>query len=136
MPIPIIPVLAALIKNKQGEFLIARRKTALSNGGKWEFPGGKLLAGETPEECLAREIKEEMGIDIDVLNPFHIVNHSSQTKSILLIAYTCNYNGGKIALRDHDQIAWVEPAQAIKYHLSEADKPIAEKLGQAKWRAK
>jgi len=133
MPNPIIPVLAALIKNKKGEFLIARRKVALSNGGKWEFPGGKLLANETPEECLAREIKEEMGIDVEVLNPFHIVNHPSQAKSILLMAYLCNYNSGEIELRDHDRIVWVIPDHAIKYDLSDPDKPIAKKLGQEKW---
>lgn len=127
---PIIPVLAALIKNKKGEVLLARRKAVLSNGGKWEFPGGKLLVGESPEQCLAREIKEEMGIDIEVLNPFHIVNHSTQGKSILLIAYLCDYNGGEITLRDHDQIVWAKHEQAIKYDLSEPDKPIAEKLGQ------
>ncbi len=128
--IPFIPVLAALIKNEKGEFLIAQRKTALSNGGKWEFPGGKLLIPETPEECLIREIKEELGFDIIVLNPFQLVNQSYPDRSILLIAYLCRYQGGQLRLRDHDQIAWVSPHLLMNHDLSEPDKPIAKKLNE------
>ena len=91
--IPFIPVLAALIENPKGEFLIARRRSDLSDGGKWEFPGGKLRYSETPEECLRREIKEELGLDIIVRNPFQIINQSYPEKSILLIGYLCNHKG-------------------------------------------
>ena len=126
--IPFIPVLAALIKNGKGQFLIARRKEVLSNGGKWEFPGGKLRFSETPEECLRREIKEELGMDIVVLNPFQLVNQSLSDKSILLIAYHCDYKGGKIKLKDHDQIKWIDPGSFAEHDLSDPDKPIAQKL--------
>ena len=127
---PFIPVLAALIKNKKGEFLIAQRKSTLSNGGKWEFPGGKLLISESPEECLTREIKEELGFDIIVLNPIKIVNQPYSERSILLIAYLCSHQGGQLNLRDHDQITWTKPHLLMDYDLSEPDKPIAQKLDQ------
>lgn len=127
--VPIIPVLAALIQNEKGEFLVARRKAALSNGGKWEFPGGKLHAGETPEKCLSREIKEELGLEISVQSPFHIVNEAYSERSILLISYLCRYHGGELILRDHDEVAWVDPKRLTKIDLSKPDIPIAEKLG-------
>jgi 8-oxo-dGTP diphosphatase len=126
--IPFIPVLAALIENRNGEFLIAKRKSDFSNGGKWEFPGGKLKLSETPEECLRREIKEELGIDIIVQNPFHIINQLYLDKSILLIAFMCQHKGGELRLKDHDQINWVEPNILLDYELSEPDKPVAQRL--------
>lgn len=125
---PFIPVLAALIKNDKEEYLIAKRKAILSNGGKWEFPGGKLLAGEVLEECLKREIKEELGIEIIVKDPFQIVNQQFQERSILLISYLCEYVSGEIFLKDHDRIEWIKPDLIINYDLSEPDKPIASKL--------
>jgi len=128
--IPFIPVLAALIKNENGEFLIAKRKSDLSNGGKWEFPGGKLRFSETPEECLKREIKEELGIDIIVLNPFQIVNQSLYNKSILLIAYLCSYEGGELRLKDHDLVKWINPNLLMEHELSEPDRPISLKLAE------
>jgi 8-oxo-dGTP diphosphatase len=125
---PFIPVLAALIKNNKGEFLIARRKPMLNNGGKWEFPGGKLQLGEVPEDCLTREIKEELGIEIKVEGSFRIVNQSYSKRSILLISYFCEYVSGDINLKDHDQIEWVRSDLLMQYDLSEPDKPIAAKL--------
>jgi 8-oxo-dGTP diphosphatase len=128
--IPFVPVLAALIKNENDEFLIAKRKSALSNGGKWEFPGGKLRFSEAPEECLRREINEELGIDIIVRIPFQIVNQSYPDKSILLIAYLCSYEGGELKLKDHDQAKWIRPSFLMDHELSEPDKPIALQLAE------
>lgn len=125
---PIIPVLAAIIRDEAGRVLAARRKPHLSNGGKWEFPGGKLFSGESPEQCLAREIREEMGIEIEVLEPFHLVNFSYPEKSILLIGYVCRFAGGNWHLTDHDQIRWVEKNSLGEYDFSAADLPIVEKL--------
>lgn len=125
---PIIPVLAAIIRDESGRVLVARRKIHLSNGGKWEFPGGKLFPGESPEQCLAREIREEMGIEIEVLEPFHLVNFTYPEKSILLIGYICRVTGGNWHLTDHDQICWVEKGSLREYDFSAADLPIVEKL--------
>lgn len=124
----IIPVLAGIIQNDQGYILIARRKPELNNAGKWEFPGGKLLVGESPDDCLKREIKEEMGIDIAVKSPFHLVNFSYEEKAILLIGYFCEFLGGQWKLLDHDQVLWVERENLVEYDFSAADIPIVRKL--------
>lgn len=124
----ITPVLAAIIQNPQKQVLIARRKPALSNGGKWEFPGGKLLFSESPEECLKREIREEMGVEVKVKEPFHLVNFRQGEGSILLIGYFCEFLGGGWALTDHDQIRWTEKERLSDYEFSAADLPIVRKL--------
>jgi 8-oxo-dGTP diphosphatase len=124
----IIPVLAAIIQNNGGNILIARRKPELSNGGKWEFPGGKLLFGESPEDCLKREIKEEMGIEIAVGSPYHLVNFRYEEKAVLLIGYRCEFLGGQWNLLDHDQVLWVEREKLKEYDFSAADIPIVHKL--------
>lgn len=124
----IIPVLAAIIQNSQRHILIARRKPELSNGGKWEFPGGKLLFGESPEDCLKREIKEEMGIEIAVRSPYHLVNFGYEEKAILLIGYHCEFLGGQWKLLDHDQVLWAEIEKLKEYDFSAADIPIVHKL--------
>ena len=124
----IIPVVAAIIKNEQNRILIARRKSGLSNGGRWEFPGGKLLFDESPEECLKREIREEMGVDIKIIDPFHLVHFQDGQRSILLIGYLCEFLAGNWALVDHDQILWVEKERLSDYKFSMADIPIVRKL--------
>jgi len=124
----IIPVLAAIVQNTGGNILIARRKPELSNGGKWEFPGGKLLFGESPEDCLKREIQEEMGIDIAVKSPYHLVNFGYGEKAILLIGYRCEFLGGQWKLLDHDRVLWVGIEKLSEYDFSAADIPIVHKL--------
>ncbi len=125
---PIIPVLAAVIFNERGEVLLARRKSHLSQGLKWEFPGGKLKVGESPEACLKREIREELGIEIEIKQIYQAVNFSYPGKNILLLAYLAGYCSGSFVLTDHQQVQWVAPDRLEKFDLSPADLPIAEKL--------
>ncbi len=124
----ILPVLAALILNDKNEILIAQRKSNISQGLKWEFPGGKLKSGETPESCLVREIQEELGIQIEINQIFTAVNHSYTDKNILLLAYLSNFIGGEFHLTDHIGVHWVQIQELAQYDLSDADYPIAEKL--------
>ncbi|NOX36306.1 MAG: (deoxy)nucleoside triphosphate pyrophosphohydrolase [Calditrichaeota bacterium] len=124
----IVPVLAGIIENADGRILLTRRKPHLSNAGKWEFPGGKLRPGEQPPACLQRELREELGIDVRVNDPFEIVNFTYDRGHILLIAYRCQYRGGTIRMVDHDRYEWVRPEDLLKYDLSAADIPIAQKL--------
>ncbi len=124
----ILPVVAALIFKDRKQILLARRKKNLSQGLKWEFPGGKLKPEETPEFCLQREIKEELGLQIEVGGIFTAVNHQYPDKNILLTAYLAGYISGELSLTDHDRIQWVEPEKLLEYDLSPADIPVAEKL--------
>lgn len=124
----IIPVLAGIIFNRKNQVLLAQRKSGLSREMKWEFPGGKLKVGESPEECLRREIGEELGIDITVKQIFCAVNHSYRDRNILLLSYFCEYNSGEFRLSDHREVRWVPVAEIPELELSEADIPIAKKL--------
>ncbi len=115
-----LPVTAAVIE-RDGMVLIARRKRAFM-GNNWEFPGGKLEDNETLEECLKREISEELGIDIAVgkliSSRKHVLNCQS---AIMLYAYHAEYLSGEIVLTDHDEIAWVAPEDLQRYTFPEPD---------------
>ena len=123
-----IPVLAAIIYNSNNEILIAKRKAHKSNGGLWEFPGGKLEDGETPEACLRREILEELGLEISVEKIFHAVPYQYEHIRILLLAYFCKFKTGELRLTDHDEIRWVKLCGLPDFEYSPADIPIVQKL--------
>lgn len=125
-----MPVLAGVIFNEHRRVLLAQRKSGLSREMKWEFPGGKLKIGESPEDCLRREIAEELGINITVKRIFCAVNHSYPDRKILLLAYLCQFASGEFKLSDHRDIHWVAINEILDWELSEADIPIAEKLVQ------
>jgi len=123
-------VLCGLIIKDQ-QILICRRKPEKSLGGYWEFPGGKLEEGETYEECLARELQEELDLRVTVKNHFKTVIHQYDLKTIELISYRCETEDAAIKLVDHDQIEWIEVPDLLKWNLAPADVPIAEALIEA-----
>ncbi|WP_276357042.1 8-oxo-dGTP diphosphatase MutT [Cohnella caldifontis] len=123
-----IEVAAAIIENKQGQILIARRGPGKSQAGMWEFPGGKLEPGESPEVCLRRELQEEMGIEIDPYERFGVNEHDYGTVQIRLIAYRAKYTKGEIILTDHDEFRWVRPDELAEYPWAPADVSFVEKL--------
>lgn len=122
-----LPVTAAVIE-RDGMILIARRKRAFM-GNNWEFPGGKLEDNETLEECLKREIWEELGIDIAVgkliSSRKHVLNCQS---AIILYAYRAEYVSGEIVLTDHDEIAWVAPEDLQRYAFPDPDWLIVKNI--------
>jgi len=126
-----IEVAAAIIENEKRQILIARRKKEKAQEGLWEFPGGKLEPGESPEACLIRELKEEMNILIEPYEWFGTNEHDYGTVRIRLIAYNARFIQGEIQLVDHDEYRWVERSQLEKYEWAPADVPFIEilKLG-------
>lgn len=122
-----IKVTAALIE-KDGKFLIARRRRGEHLEFKWEFPGGKIEDDETPEECLARELAEEFGIKVAVKDFICSSKYVYSHIAIDLLAYRVEYVSGEFRLSDHDQIQWVSPDELAYYDLAEADKPVAYEL--------
>ena len=120
----IIDVAAAVIK-KDGRVLLARRALGEHLEYKWEFPGGKIEPGETPEECLQRELKEEFSI-IALANTFigESIFHYPD-KSIRLLAYEVRWLGGDFVLNVHDKIDWVMQEALLEKDLAAADIPIA-----------
>ncbi|WP_211748452.1 8-oxo-dGTP diphosphatase MutT [Paenibacillus sp. Marseille-Q4541] len=123
-----LEVAAAIIENKEGEILIARRREGKSQAGFWEFPGGKLEPGETPEVCLKRELKEEMQIEIEPYAYFGINEHQYETVTIRLIAYKAHLLGGTIQLVDHDDVRWVRPQDLGLFRFAPADVPFVQML--------
>ena len=121
-----IPVTAAVI-NKNGKILIARRKNSLCGNPGWEFPGGKVEAGETFQQCLIREIKEEFCLEIEVGKFVAESKYKTNNKIIHLIAFNAKIISGIITPSEHEEIIFVTPEKLLDYDLLPADIPIAER---------
>ena len=121
-----IDVTAAIIE-KEGKYLIARRRGG-NFDGKWEFPGGKIEEDETPEECLTRELEEELEIKVKVGNLFGESVYNYGHKKIRLMGYSAKYISGEFVLNAHDRIKWVYPDELKNYDFPEADLPFVDKL--------
>jgi 8-oxo-dGTP diphosphatase len=124
---PPLRVLAAVLE-KNGRWLIAKRKKGDRFAGLWEFPGGKLEPGETPEECLARELYEELGIRARVGRSLGSVSYSAPGFAIELIAYRVLPPAGSFRLQDHEEVRWVSPSEVGQFALTEPDRLLLEKL--------
>jgi 8-oxo-dGTP diphosphatase len=116
-----IEVAAAIIENEIGQILIARRKKDKAQGGLWEFPGGKIENNETIEECLKRELLEEMNIEIQPFEPFGVNDHYYGSKHIRLYAHKAKIVSGELILVDHDQCKWVYSNELGEYEFAPAD---------------
>ncbi len=117
-------VVAALIED-QGKVLIARRATG-TLAGKWEFPGGKVLPNESNQDGLAREIREELQIQIVVGHAVKSVAFNIEEKAFELHGYLAKISAGEISLVEHDRSAWAFPEELLSYDLAPADIPIAK----------
>lgn len=122
-----IEVTAAILFN-ESKILITRRAPNKHLAGLWEFPGGKIEEGETPQECLKRELEEELGIVVKVGEFFMENQHQYDEKLILLKSFYCELISGEIILKDHDQIEWVEKSEFHKYQFAPADIPFIKAL--------
>jgi 8-oxo-dGTP diphosphatase len=122
-----IPVAAAIIQ-KDHKILIARRAPYKHLAGFWEFPGGKIEEHETPELCLERELREELGIDVEVGDFFMDNPHNYGEKVVLLKAFFCKIINGTPMLNDHDAIRWITIDEFTDYQFAPADIPIIEAL--------
>jgi len=122
-------VVAAMIAREDGRILIAERPEGKFMAGWWEFPGGKLEFGEPPERGLAREVREELGIEIEVGDPFHVVNVARTPESaVLVVFYWCRWTGGEIQLLDAGDVAWVTVDDFAGVRFLESNRTVVEKL--------
>lgn len=121
----IIQVVGAAIINEKGEVLCAQRGYG-SLIGKWEFPGGKIEAGETPEQALIREIKEELNIEIEVRELIDENYCEYSDRNINLKVYKCKYISGEIKDTEHQALRKIKPDELENLDWAEADKPIVE----------
>lgn len=118
----------AAILIKDGLFLIAKRKKEDKLANKWEFPGGKIEKGETAEECLKREIKEELQINVKIGDFFGESLYYYPQGAIQLLAYWAYWESGGIELMVHDEYKWVSIKELDYYDFAPADIPLVKKL--------
>ena len=124
----IIRVTAAILE-KDGKILIAKRKTGDKLfAGLWEFPGGKVEEGETPEECMARELKEELDIEVEVGELITSNKHKYPHGIFELLAYRVKHISGEMVLNDHEEIKWVTADEMSNFEFPPADLPIIKEL--------
>ena len=127
-PTPHYDVTAGLIWNEVGQLLIAQRPLEGLLGGLWEFPGGKQEAGETLSDCLRRELREELGIEVEVGELFVVVRHGFTHFRITLHVFTCRYVSGPPQAIGVKDWAWVHPDALATYSFGKADREIIAAL--------
>lgn len=120
-------VTAAVIE-RDGKILIAKRRMGDRHGGRWEFPGGKIGFGETPEECLKRELKEELGVEAEIGEFICASRFRYMLIPLELLVYKARYLSGEFRALDHDELRWVEPSQLNEYDFVKADVKVVKKL--------
>ena len=130
MSSPLLLVAAAALVDVDGRVLICQRPEGKKLAGLWEFPGGKLEAGETPEACLIRELKEELEITVkaDCLSPFVFASHSYDDFHLLMPLYLCRRWDGRPTAAEHKALAWVRPSKLADYPMPPADAPLCAYL--------
>jgi len=129
-PPPIVLVAAVALVDADGRVLLAQRPAGKSMAGLWEFPGGKVDTGETPEAALIRELAEELGIDVTAscLAPFSFASHTYPDFHLLMPLYVCRKWSGIPAAREGQRLAWVWPARLGDYPMPPADVPLVAAL--------
>jgi 8-oxo-dGTP diphosphatase len=127
---PLLLVVACALVDADGRVLIGQRPQGKQLGGLWEFPGGKLEPGETPEEALIRELREELGIEVTqaCLAPFVFTTHAYESFHLLMPLWLCRRWSGVVEAREHQAVAWVKPNQLSDYPMPPADEPLVAYL--------
>lgn len=121
-----IDVTCAVIRNDDGLVLAVRRGPSMDNSGKWEFPGGKTRPGEDQEDCILREVFEELGISVIITGRLDTVEHDYGDKAIRLIPFICDTLALKPHLSEHDEYRWQKPDDLMKLDMTAADIPVAK----------
>ncbi|QDC01026.1 8-oxo-dGTP diphosphatase MutT [Mesorhizobium sp. 8] len=119
-------VAACALVDADGRVLIAQRPEGKQLAGLWEFPGGKVETGETPEECLIRELREEIGVETQAacLAPLTFASHSYDDFHLLMPLYVCRRFTGIAAPREGQALKWVKPVRLRDYPMPPADSPL------------
>ena len=123
----VIEVSAALIF-RDGKLLITQRRAGTHLGGLWEFPGGKREANETSELCLIRELREELGIEVEVGGLFEEITHAYAEKTVHLKFYVCKLISGTLRALDCAAFKWVDKSELAGFEFPAADARLLERL--------
>lgn len=121
-------LVSAAVVRRNGRVLLTRRMEGADLAGYWEFPGGKLEPGESPEAALVRECREECDIEVEIVGILEVTFHSYPGKDVLLLFYDCRLREGEvknIGVADH---VWCKPEELDRYPLPPADEPVVRKI--------
>ncbi|WP_205574701.1 (deoxy)nucleoside triphosphate pyrophosphohydrolase [Indioceanicola profundi] len=129
-PVRTVLVAAVALVDADGRILLAQRPPGKQLAGLWEFPGGKVNEGETPEQALIRELKEELGIDTaeSCLAPLTFASHRYESFHLLMPLYACRVWKGTPQGLEGQQLAWVKPVRMKDYPMPPADIPLVAML--------
>ena len=124
--LPLILVAACVLQEDDGRILIAKRPPGRPLAGLWEFPGGKVDPGESPEHALVRELAEELGIEIAAadLAPLTFASHAYPDFHLLMPLFLCRRWRGEVRPHEGQELLWVIPAELVSYAMPPADEPL------------
>ena len=130
MSVKLVLVAACALVDSDGRVLLTERPAGKTMAGLWEFPGGKVEAGERPEETLIRELKEELGIVVQeaCLAPLAFASHGYADFHLLMPLYVCRRWEGMVTAKEGQRLAWVRPNRLRDYKMPPADEPLVAHL--------
>jgi 8-oxo-dGTP diphosphatase len=128
--VKLLLVAACALIDADNRVLIARRPEGKDMAGLWEFPGGKIEKGETPEDCILRELREELGVTTwkSCLAPISFASHAYERFHLLMPLFACRKWEGSVAPREHSAVRWVRPARLREFAMPPADVPLIAPL--------
>ena len=125
--VPTVEVAAAVIR-EGGRYLITQRTQGSHLAGLWEFPGGKQKPGESLKECLKRELREELGVEVEVVEKLDTITWSYPEQTVVLHFFLCRLAGGELSSREGQALAWVAPEELSHYPSPPADASLIARL--------
>lgn len=123
-----IDVVCGVVENKNGHFLACLRPQGKHLGGLWEFPGGKVDAGESPEAALVRELMEELCVAVEVVSPLTPVVWAYDERTIRLLPFRCRIIDGVPQALEHEELIWCAPENFIDLRWADADVPVLREI--------
>lgn len=123
-------VVSAAVVRRSGRIMICQRRPEAHNGLKWEFPGGKLESGESPQQALERELREELAIETRTGRIFDIYHEAPDGRGLMILFFRSELVSGEPRTIECNDIHWVEPSRLIEYDLAPADREVAKRLAE------
>jgi 8-oxo-dGTP diphosphatase len=123
-------LVAAAVIEHDGKILLARRRADAPYPLLWEFPGGKVEPGEDPRDCVTREVREELTIEIAVERIYEVVFFRYPERNVLVLAFLCRWTSGKITNREVAEHCWTTPAELAGFDLLPADISLAQRIAE------